>query len=597
MLAKELAEMAQRRRTYTVRVWFAALIFLMSALVFLPTYRAAQHSPVGLSGQGARLLCVLYEVEWFGLCLFVPAIVSGALAAEKERNTLQLLFLTRLGPWTILIEKLLSRFVPVGTFLLVSLPLIFVAYLLGGLTRADLEFAALGLVVTAFEVGCIALFCSAYCATSASAFVMSYLLLAFVYLFPIFVVLGILLVDHLVLVPLGHSPILFGQPGTPRQAFWLNSTQGITDWIFYPASSLSRPFHTTLAPLLVLAAIGLGFLVLARLAIVRRSAPQPKHRIRRLFRRLDQTFQRLNDRYANGILLIPLPNDLPEDNPIAWREKRRGNLGRINYLVRMLLVIEVPIFILTSLLSMTSVNSNFGPVRAISMLLWPIALLVVMGRAAGLIAAEKARQTLDVLLTTPLPLAAILVEKMRGLRRVMLAVSVPIVCQAVFIAWLDATAMRNSMVTFHSGRQFDLRLYTNFGLGIYVAVVVANLVILLGLAAQLAFRFGLAAKTQGRAMMLALAVFVAWSFAPLLIYVFGGWGGNATLFLSPIASILVNENPGFDLHSQGTGVLEFSGLLHCVIYATLLAALTATNRRAAAKALLRPIAALGPVHL
>jgi hypothetical protein len=43
--------------------------------------------------------------------------------------------------------------------------------------------------------------------------------------------------------------------------------------------------------------------------------------------------------------------------------------------------------------------------------------------------------------------------------------------------------------------------------------------------------------------------------------------------------------------------LEFSGLLHCVIYATLLAALTATNRRAAAKALLRPIGALGPVHL
>ncbi len=73
--------------------------------------------------------------------LFVPAIVSGALTAEKERNTLQLLFLTRLGPWTILLEKLLSRLVPVATFLLVSLPLVFIAYLWGGLTQHDLQFA------------------------------------------------------------------------------------------------------------------------------------------------------------------------------------------------------------------------------------------------------------------------------------------------------------------------------------------------------------------------------------------------------------------------------------------------------------------------
>jgi len=109
MFAKELVELAHRPRTYTVRAMFAVLLFLLSAVLFAPTMQAAQITRLGLFGKRANLLDVLYEVEWFGLCLFVPALVSGVPAAEKERNTLQLLLLTRLGPWAILIAKLLSR--------------------------------------------------------------------------------------------------------------------------------------------------------------------------------------------------------------------------------------------------------------------------------------------------------------------------------------------------------------------------------------------------------------------------------------------------------------------------------------------------------
>ena len=94
--------------------------------------------------------------------MFVPAVVSGALTAEKERNTLQLLFLTKLGPWTILLEKLFSRLVPVATFLLVSLPLLFIAYLWGGLTQSDVGLAIAELALTVFELASIALFCSAF---------------------------------------------------------------------------------------------------------------------------------------------------------------------------------------------------------------------------------------------------------------------------------------------------------------------------------------------------------------------------------------------------------------------------------------------------
>jgi ABC-type transport system involved in multi-copper enzyme maturation permease subunit len=186
ILAKELVEMAERPRTYRTRIAFAVLLFSMAVIVLIPIYRVASRFPFGLLGQGAHVLNVLYAFEWCGLCLFVPVLVSDALTAEKERNTLQLLFLTRLGPWTILLEKLLSRFVPVASFLLVSIPAVFVAYLLGGVTGRDIEFAAVGLVATAFQIAGISLFCSAFCATSTAAFLMSYVLIGLVLLFPFF---------------------------------------------------------------------------------------------------------------------------------------------------------------------------------------------------------------------------------------------------------------------------------------------------------------------------------------------------------------------------------------------------------------------------
>jgi ABC-type transport system involved in multi-copper enzyme maturation permease subunit len=195
LLSKELAEMAQLRRTYAVRGAFAVLTYLTSAFFLVPIYRTLQRSPKGVLGHGTDVLDMVYAIEWGGLVLFVPAIMSGALTAEKERNTLQLLFLTRLGPWTIVFEKLLSRLVPVATFLLVSLPLLFVAYLLGGLKQADVEMATAELMLTAFQLASIALFCSAFCATSASAFVLSYVLTALVFLFPLLGVLAIFFVN------------------------------------------------------------------------------------------------------------------------------------------------------------------------------------------------------------------------------------------------------------------------------------------------------------------------------------------------------------------------------------------------------------------
>jgi hypothetical protein len=348
-----------------------------------------------------------------------------------------------------------------------------------------------------------------------------------------------------------------------------------------------RPFHTTALPLATVTSIGLIFLLLARLVIVRRAAPRPQHRIRRSFQWLDRVFGRLNDRLAIGLTLGRLGDDLPGDNPVAWRELRRGNLGRANYLVRVLILFELPVLLSTAAYVTTTRDLTFSRLNTSALLLWLIAILVVLVRSAGLIAGEKARQTLDPLLATPLLLAEVAGAKMRGLWRVMAIVAVPILLHAILVGYLQGSygARRWS---YYRLQGFDAITSSRF----YVVVAAVNLVILLGLSAQLAFLFGLRARTQGHALTAVLGVLAEWCFIPLFVRMFADTGGW-TLYLSPISGLLTNEYPEFSNDwwlraGTETGRWGFYLLIHCGIYAALVLILAWVNQRLAARVLLRP---------
>ena len=132
LLAKELLEQAARKRTYIVRVVYAALLFFAASLFFYETLKVGTASPLAVLGRGKDLFAILVGLQFAGIYSFMPAMTCAVLTHEKERASLQLLFLTRLGPWTILFEKLTSRLIPMFGFLLLSLPLLAFAYTLGG---------------------------------------------------------------------------------------------------------------------------------------------------------------------------------------------------------------------------------------------------------------------------------------------------------------------------------------------------------------------------------------------------------------------------------------------------------------------------------
>ncbi len=329
---------------------------------------------------------------------------------------------------------------------------------------------------------------------------------------------------------------------------------------------------------------GICFLFLARWAIVSRATPQPNYWLRGVFRRLDTIWLRINDRVGRGILIGRAGEDLPDYQPVALRERRRGSLGKFNYLVRIVLFLEVPLLLYTVLYLWARRHATGsrefanGAFIVPGVILWTIALLVVCVRSAGLIAAEKVRQTLDVLVSTPLSLSALVGDKLRGLRRAMLVVSVPIFVQAIIV---DAVRLQET--------------------GLLAFATLLNLLVLMNLAAQLAFFCGVRAPTQGRAVVIAMSVFVAWSALPVIgriILNTDPW----TLYFSPLGGLLVTQFPRLGVNGRvftaapqllptlggGDGIAGFYLLVHAGIYTLVIAFLGWLNHDLARRVLVRP---------
>ncbi len=190
LLFRELTEMSARRRTYVLRVLYAIALYGFTTFLFWSEMATWGGRSFAMLGRGRDLLEQIAWMQFLGIYLFLPAITSGVLTIEKERDTLSLLLLTRLGPWSILIGKLFSRLVPMATFVLLSLPLVAIAYSLGGVNEVQILSLAWTLSVTAIQVAALALACSAWFRTTAGAMVSSYVIGALLFLGPAILIKG-----------------------------------------------------------------------------------------------------------------------------------------------------------------------------------------------------------------------------------------------------------------------------------------------------------------------------------------------------------------------------------------------------------------------
>ena len=158
-------EYRSRMRTWRSPLAMTVYILLLGGLgwaIFSAMSYSARSSFTGGQaanyGQGLFLYLVLFQMVL--LAFITPALTAGAISSERERQTIDLLFVTKLPSFSILWGKLLASMSFVLLLLLLSVPIFSLVFLFGGVELDQVGAAFLVTAITALTLGFIGIACS-----------------------------------------------------------------------------------------------------------------------------------------------------------------------------------------------------------------------------------------------------------------------------------------------------------------------------------------------------------------------------------------------------------------------------------------------------
>jgi len=170
VLARELRIRLRGRQAWIL----LTLYLLLLAVTLFLVYQAESGSlggndpfsipsPTRFASVGRSVFEALMMIMLLLVLFLVPGFTSGALAGERERQTLVPLQVTLMRPWQIVVGKLTASFAFLALLVVATAPFLAVAYLIGGVTTgAVLRGVGVvlftGLTLAGITVCCSALF-------------------------------------------------------------------------------------------------------------------------------------------------------------------------------------------------------------------------------------------------------------------------------------------------------------------------------------------------------------------------------------------------------------------------------------------------------
>ncbi|HWQ11153.1 MAG TPA: ABC transporter permease subunit [Roseiflexaceae bacterium] len=169
ILVKELRSRMRGARAFVLLTVY--LLILSSVTLLLYSGMASNLGSDLNAGRqiGKALFLVVAAVALVEVCVITPALTSGSIAGEKERQTFDLLVASLLSPWQIVWGKLASALAFVLLLILAVVPVMSLAFLFGGVSAAEVLIALAGLVATAVFYASVGLFWSSVTRSSLGA--------------------------------------------------------------------------------------------------------------------------------------------------------------------------------------------------------------------------------------------------------------------------------------------------------------------------------------------------------------------------------------------------------------------------------------------
>lgn len=393
---KELRVSSRRRRNYVLRSGFCLVlgVFILSMW----------YSTIGVRSSGTMLLqvsrysqvsrTVIISFVWFQFVaaqLIAMIMLSSSVSDEIRTGTLSVLMTTPINSFQIVTGKLLSKLLQVILLLAISLPVLAIIRVFGGIQWNYIVSSVFITITAVIFIGALSLLLSI---TYRHAFnviiliIIGYLLL-FAALPGIFVWLG---ATGAFSLQAAHYNIALVNP------FW--AMAAITQNVFTPSvSNFSWPLHC----LIFLAAS--AFVLAIAVWKIRKAGLNTA-----FGKSTSQKITKMNNRHPGSS-----PFKQITGSPVIWKEMYKGFLGtgKIDRAIPILLIV---LFCLTAVLFIFTSRNRISFVFPYY-LMSGIYLIIEVRLAvatAGSIAAEKESRTLPVLLVTPLENKEIIHGKIRA---------------------------------------------------------------------------------------------------------------------------------------------------------------------------------------
>ena len=429
----ELVSTARRGRYFGLRVLYGLLILLVLWSCHEQVKAFSRFSNTQMSTRHASELASTFFIgfSWLQMLAVLavgPAMAVGTISSERERRTIEYLFVTDLSNTEIIIGKAFARLLLIGKLLLVGLPILFIFRLLGGIPVGALLATYLLAGSAALMVTSLSIAISVWSTRSRDATMRIYLLLV-----------------ALLFLPLMISPItglLAGQSNFVHHFLApLNAALLVVNPIFSLGVALGNRFATGLGldmatvwwTVLWQTVVSVGALVSATLAVRRVHLADSSRGVSKKSRR--------------GSFKMPQWKPRMGNRPMVWKEMFAGTaktkLGLVGVAASALILASVLGTTVVVFLEAIDYGANIRNddflqyLTMMNGLMGSGILLLLASRAAGLVTNEIERDCWLSILATPLSGQEIMLGKMWGnLYSVRWALLVLIVVWS-FHLWID----------------------------------------------------------------------------------------------------------------------------------------------------------------
>jgi ABC-2 type transport system permease protein len=523
---KELRVASRRGLTYLLRFVYIGLFSLFVISIWLPAIyvpRSPTSSALSASQMGAGAIYIVLSTVWFQFLasqILAVVLLSGAIGSEIRKGSLDALLVSPISSLQIVLGKLASGLLQVFLLLAISLPLLALVRVFGGVPWSGVVVSLCIAVTAAIVAGSLSLFLSDVGNWNAViGRALSWLLLVWV------------------IIPavgwISHNSVGYFHSSMWLTALYLSNPVYVlveqSRALLYPGLRLAFPLHYwPLHCLAMLAAAAIILLLSARRVRRVALAPVPGGNEAKRGAAGPTVWDRLSRRAVRRVT----------GSPIVWREMKRPILHRGRRgVVQAILMASVGCVVAGALgYLFIRMPESIGPacIAFAAGLQLAFSLFVALGSASA-ITREKEARTLPILLTIPYEGGNILKEKTIGILRRHLPLLLPVPLLGVLAYLLIPSADRNGLVAATAWFEANLVGNTVFlmGLGLCLSAYVrtttlaAVLTFVLYVGARIGFSFfflmlgfmGIGRATRGHEV---LGLIVVMMIVQLVVY--GGIG-------------------------------------------------------------------------